>query len=325
MDFSAASAWADFRPIPTPYQDGYVLLLWDSEATDEIRLRMIRETKDQGVKHVAIPVFGCQSSLRSSDVDGCEVQSREHPFRTAALAAKEGLTVTFLPILTTKTWEWRGYMKPDDRDAWFRAYGAWMRELIRRMRAIGMGHMELSLGTELNQLYREEAPWKILLAELRAETSQPLFLSVNWDDLNHGFWGDSDAIGVSAYFPLSRRSQTSRAELDQAWTRKKSELLKLSKQTGRPLYFTEFGYKSATGAARMPWDAGGSTTPDPAQQALCFGAFQTHWAHEKNLVRFHVWGRESPQDPQQAGFDPVGNPAESILRAIFLVRNALLP
>jgi hypothetical protein len=101
----------------------------------------------------------------------------------------------------------------------------------------------------------------------------------------------------------------------------RAKLLQLSDRWKRPLHFTEVGYTSSTAAAATPWTYGEKDTPDAALQARCFEAFRKAWTGQKALVRASVW---ATSDPDSAGydmsFDPIGKPAEAVLRHLFAER-----
>lgn len=184
---------------------------------------------------------------------------------------------------------------------------------------------ELVVSSENTILYRYEARWKKVLAEVRTVFDGPLILTVNWDDTAHGFWSDADAIGVSAYFPLSLSPNPSQEELDAAWKARHDEFTALSLNWHRPIHFTEVGYASVTSAARTPWQGVPEDLSDLDLQARCYEAFRKAWAGDRNLVRANIWATEA-EDPALSdylfSFETIGKPAEQVLRRFFGTRAA---
>jgi hypothetical protein len=144
--------------------------------------------------------------------------------------------------------------------------------------------------------------------------------------LNHGFWSATDAIGVSAYPPLTWQPNPSQQELDASWKALHDDWMKIANRWKRPLHLTEVGYQSVSSAAATPWTAAPSAVPDSALQARCFEAFRKAWAGEKGLSRALVWAT-SAEDPLSipfaTSFEPLGKPAESVIAEFFSLRSRI--
>lgn len=315
----APSVRAESRT-PVPFVDagqhGYVLMLWKDPTPQELDTVLDR-IEQSGSKHLTVPYFGCQSTIHSSDVGACELKNRMNASLIARQAVVRGFNVSFLPIVATPKWDWRGFFEPTDVEAWFRSYTQWVKKLAREARELGM--KELVVSTEFSKLYRHENQWRRLLEEVRAEFGGPLVITTNWDDLKHHFWDAADAIGMSGYFPLSESEQPSQAELDAAWRLRRVELSALAKKWNRPLHLTEVGYPSVPTAAKTPWAYDGRTS-DFAVQARCFEAFRKAWSGDPALARVNIWATEGGNAALPSfsyGFEPLGKPAEDILRRFF--------
>lgn len=316
---SAIAAQRDPRPFTQPQHDGFVLVLSQQDYTDAEISALLDRVRATGADHLEIPLFGCQSTIHSSDVGDCKPSNRAPVMKVGQAAVASGLAVTLLPIVITPTWDWRGLFDPDDVAGWFRTYTAWMDTVVQD--AITLNSPELIAGTEFKLLYQHTDEWKALLTHLRGVFPGPLVVTANWDLLDYGFWDEVDAIGVSAYFPLSTKPDPAQDVLDAAWLAERTKLLQLSSKWNRPLHFTEVGYTSSTAAAATPWTYGSTDTPDPALQARCFDAFRKTWTGQKGLVRANVWATSDSagSDPAMS-FDPLGKPAEAVLRQLFAER-----
>ena len=82
---------------------------------------------------------------------------------------------------------------------------------------------------------------------------------------------------------------------------------------------TEFGYVNAKNAAKRPWYTHPKDKRDDNLQARCFQAFANAWKGEKNLVRMFVW-KTSDLKMGAIDADPIGRPAEKVLKKWFDVR-----
>jgi len=261
--------------------------------------------------------LGCQTSLTSSDLGACVKQDRAELLETARLAIEAGFGVSFLPILITDNWEWRGFFEPRDVDAWFRAFDTWVGELAAQSEELGAP--ELVVATEMNRLYRHVDQWRRTLALARSRFSGPVVITANWDDLNHDILAEADALGVSAYFPLASSDDPSQEELDRAWGALKGRLLSAADRIQLPLHITEVGYQSARGAARTPWSAPADAAVDFDLQARCYEAFRRAWRGESRLARVSFWatGGEPDSPGLERSFEPLGKPAEGVAAAFF--------
>jgi hypothetical protein len=315
-------------PFTDAYHDGIHLVLWGKDYTDEELDRYLDQIRDEGARQVTLPLFGCQTDIHSSDVSNCEGErsvygtpsdSRVRLIHLARLAQAKGLAATFLPIVRTKSWDWRGYFDPTDVDGWFRTYTAWIRGVARDAQSLGM--KELVVGTELSLLYKHADAWRKVLDAVREDFHGPLILTVNWGDFDFPFWDAADAIGVSAYFPLSTADDPSQDVLDAAWIKIRDQMLAVSRQWSRPLHVTEVGYESTTHAAATPWDSGPDARPDAELQARCFRAFSRAWVGQPELVRASIWAEgDTPADSFAMSFDFIGKAAGAVVSEFFAAR-----
>ena len=321
---ASASAYAGNR-VPVPfsdaYRDGYVLVLWSSYVDADLT-KIVQRVRATGATHLSLPYFGCQSTIQSSDVGACQVGDTEQAIRAGKIAVQLGMEVTLLPIVATPQWDWRGEFDPSDVDGWFKSYETWLKGVAQV--ALSLGSKELIVGSEFSKLYQYEDRWSQLLRDMREVFPGPLIVTVNWDALDHSFWADADAIGVSSYHPLSSDDSPDQDSLTSAMSDVKGELMALSNKWNRPLYITEVGFPSTVGAARHPWLSDASEQVSPALQATCFSVFAGAWQDEKTLVRASIWATSDPGDPTASyNLETLGKPAESVIRSFFSRRAEL--
>ncbi len=291
----------------SPHQDGFVFTKWNATQNTTTRSstymsKMLGKTKERGAKFLVVPVFGCQSDYFSSGIYVCDAYPDfNESFSIASKAIEQGLLVTFLPFLTTfKNVEpsrreiWRGYFEPTDLNAWFSEYTKWITLIAAQAQSLHMG--ELIIASELTKLNQNPERWQKVIREIRKVFEGALIFSINWNEniesLN--IWNDVDAIGLSAYFPLSTSLSPTQEELDVAWGGIKEKLLNLSQKLKRPLYFTEVGYRNVVTTAIDP---GSFSRLDDSlsfeNQLKCYQAFKKTWENEKTLIRSIFWNIEA--------------------------------
>jgi hypothetical protein len=85
---------------------------------------------------------------------------------------------------------------------------------------------------------------------------------------------------------------------------------------GKPLVFTEIGYRSGDGTNRAPWDWGASMAADPGEQADCYAAMYDVWSRESAWFAGPFWWAWDVSAPGagDTGFNPRDKPAEAVLR-----------
>jgi hypothetical protein len=311
-----------FTPLQNQHKDGYVFVLWSSYTDDAINA-MLERISQTSAKFLTIPYFGCQTTITSSDVGACSVGSQDQAVHEAELAIAKGFQVTFLPIIATPTWEWRGTFQPTDVNAWFASYQAWLQNLVQIANSLHMS--ELIVGSEFSLLYQYESQWSALLKSLRPIYAGSLIVTVNWgNDIDYSFWADADAIGISTYFPLTQVPNPTQDELDAGMLANRNLIMSISQKYSRPLYFAEIGFPSTNVAASSPWQALASDGSNFQLQADCYQSFLKVWGNEPGLARASVWATGDLTDSGYAtSFETLNKPAEIPIRAFFQARNSL--
>jgi hypothetical protein len=304
------------REFKNPYHDGYVLTLWNSSYTDEELDQILQRIKTAGARHVSVAHFGCQTDLKSADVDGCENRPYDLTLRAVVRAQQLGFDVSLLPLMATRDWKWRGYFDPTDLNLWFENYTKWITKIAADAEKLKLN--ELVVGSEFSILQKHTDKWRAVIQEVKKVFSGPIVFTVNWDSLKIGFWDEADAIGVSAYFSLSKSTDPTQKELDKGWEQRKQTLIALSNEHSRPIHITEFGYTNTNTTASTPWYTAPDAKRDDQLQARCFEAFRRNWKSESKLVRANVWSvNEAGESKNEITGSPIGKPAEGVLKEYF--------
>ncbi len=160
--------------------------------------------------------------------------------------------------------------------------------------------------------------WKDLIQEVRDVYSGKLTYAANWDNYQQvTFWDELDYIGIDAYFPLVHQSNCSLEELKHAWKPLKVDISEFSKQLGKPVLFTEYGYQSADGATGNHWEIEkyGRVTNEELQGIAYQALFDTFWSEPWFAGGFwwkwHFGNRYLETRP--TSFTPQGKKAEKVI------------
>jgi hypothetical protein len=239
-----------------------------------------------------------------------------------------GLKVMLKPHVDVKDGTWRGTIRPAETDAWFVSYREFVTHYAALAQAAGV---ELyCVGTELATLTnrRYQAAWVEVIGSVRARYGGPLTYAANGvtpgdEYTSVSFWDRLDLAGLDVYPPLTGRRDPSRAELQQAWYRNRdghdlvAAFRNWQRAHGKPVVFTEIGYRSADGTNMAPWDWQASAPVDPGEQADCYAAALEVWSRETDWMRGLFWWSWAVPVPAfgDTDFTPRGKPAEAVLRS----------
>ena len=176
------------------------------------------------------------------------------------------------------------------------------------------------IGTEL-ELFVKNRPrfWSELIAKIKKIYNGKLTYAANWDEYTRTpFWSELDYIGIDAYFPLSEEKHPSVAALKEGWQKWKPTIAALSVERGRPVLFTEFGYRSMNFTAKKPWlvDRNDEGVNLEAQVNATQAIFEEFWK-EDWFAGGYVWKwfieHEEVGGANDNRFTPQNKPAEKII------------
>lgn len=179
----------------------------------------------------------------------------------------------------------------------------------------------LCVGVELDGTRHREAEWRETIRQVRSLYRGPLTYATNWNsELDITWWDALDYVGVDAYYPLVERPGCTVEELKTAWNRHRDRLRQLHRKTGRPILFTEIGYRSTDQAAILPWEWEKPAAVSLEEQARLYQAtLETFWDEPWFAGAFWwLWEVKPPDDPRRdSGYTPQGKPAWDVLRAYY--------
>ena len=191
----------------------------------------------------------------------------------------------YISTLENKTkGSWRGDFEvknPDDWVIWEKGYEKFILDCAQ---LADSAQIDLfCIGTELDQAASQRTDfWRSLIKKIRSVYQGPLTYCANWNNYkNITFWDDLDYIGISAYFPISKKKSPSYEDAMTDWQSHAQELEDFQKKYLKPVLFAELGYKSTEYAGREPWLEYTDNKVDfDAQANLYQATFSTFWQKE---------------------------------------------
>jgi Glycoside Hydrolase Family 113 len=240
----------------------------------------------------------------------------------------QGLKVMLKPHVDGTDGSWRGTFQPSDTDAWFQSFTAFAEHYaaIAQDNNVEM----LCFGTEFVDLTgtTNRDRWLAVIAAIRAIYTGPLVYAANatygGDEFTSvSFWDQVEVIGLDSYFPLTDHSDPTLAQLIAAWnSNRNGENIVAMVQNfagahpGKPVIFTEIGYRSAAGTNTRPYDWGFTAPVDSIEQQNCYEALYEVWSPLNAVMRGNFWWAWSVPAPAAGDTDytPRQKPAQTILQ-----------
>jgi len=178
------------------------------------------------------------------------------------------------------------------------------------------------IGTEMGSHVENRGVfWHELIKDIKKVYKGKLTYAENWDCYDKvPFWRDLDYIGVDGYFPLSDKKDPTEKQLAEGWKKHLKNLNKTSSEIGKPIIFTEIGYRSNDYSTDKPWETDYTKPKNEKLQlkaykvffenvykeSWCAGAFIWKW-FPTNYEHFH----------ERETFSPQGKLAEKVLEEYF--------
>lgn len=116
------------------------------------------------------------------------------------------------------------------------------------------------LGTEFKIASNtREKFWRKLIKEVREIYPGKVTYAANWDEFEGvRFWDALDYVGLDAYFPLVEAQTPDVKSLRDGWAKPFKKIQLLHKIYGKPILFTEFGYRSIDNCGWKQWELEGT-------------------------------------------------------------------
>jgi hypothetical protein len=295
------------------------------EGSGPIEASDLAPLRELGVDWISQTPFGWAPSLTATEIrfrgdGGLWGETDGGLAQTAAWARALGIKTLLKPHLWVRHGEWQGNIAMTTDDAWAKWFASYEDFIVHYARLAEANAFEaLAIGTELGGTTARTADWKRIVARVRAVYHGKLTYCANWNEEAQriGFWDDLDFIGVQAYYPLATIDRPSRQQLTAAWAPIAANLAALSKRTGKPIAFTEVGFKSHAGALIAPWTWTTEGGVDLALQRDAYAAmFETFWSKPwfdgTFIWKWHPHVRDGERSERD--FTPQGKPALSVIK-----------
>jgi len=248
-------------------------------------------------------------------------------------AKAEGIKVLLNPhiwIRSRTEGEWRGTIRFDTEAEWLeweRTYRAFMMHYARLADRHDVD--ALCIGTELRGAVTERPQfWHGLIDSVRSVYGGKLTYAANWylDYEEVTFWDALDFAGIQAYFPLASAEDNISVELlTTSWQAHREALERFQAKVGKPIVFTEAGYRSTADGPVEPWLWHSDAPVSAEVQAACYEAmFEVFWKQPWFDGAF-IW-KWYPYPERRTGrrvgdFTPQGKPAEAVMARWYGVRD----
>ncbi|WP_281540558.1 glycoside hydrolase family 113 [Maribacter aestuarii] len=238
---------------------------------------------------------------------------------------EKGLKVHLKPHLWMND-GWRSNISLDNSEEWDTWFASYRTNMLRYAKIAALTESELfCVGTELRtSIKKQPEKWSALIDEIKEIYNGELTYAANWyDEYEHvTFWDKLDYIGIQAYFPLTKVENPELETIEKGWDKHLLELEQVHEKYGKPILFTEIGYKSDANATIKPWEwasFGGillQKKSDRTQQLAYEALFNKVW-EKPWLAGIYIWEWNNRTTAESAetdlDFSPRFKPAENII------------
>jgi hypothetical protein len=301
------------------------------EGAGRIDATNLAPLRDLGVDWISQTPFGWAPSLASTEIRyrsdaGLWGETDDGLVKTAAWAHQLGIKTLLKPHLWVRHGEWPGEIEMESDAQWTQWFASYEEFILHYARlAEANGFEALAVGTELGKTTARTADWKRIVARVRDVYHGKLTYCANWnlEPEQIDFWDDLDFIGVQAYYPLATVDRPSKKQIEASWTPVVAKLEALAKRTGKPIVFTEIGFKSHEGSLKEPWqwETNGAVDLDlqrDAYTAMFEMFWKRSWFGGSFVWKWHPNPRSRSRDDRD--FTPQGKPALSVIKAYYTGR-----
>ena len=238
---------------------------------------------------------------------------------------KRGVKIMMKPQVWISHGEFTGYLKMKDEAGWKTLEISYSKFILDYAQLAEDTKSEiLCIGTELEQfVINRPEYWNNIILEIKKIYRGKLTYAANWDEFKRTpFWNDLDFIGVDAYFPVSDIKTPSVEECVTGWVKHKAIISDISKKHGKPILFTEFGYRSVDFTGKEPWqsDRNIGAVNLKAQTNATKALFESFW-NEDWFAGGFIWKwfhkHEKVGGENNNMFTPQNKPVEALIKEQF--------
>lgn len=236
---------------------------------------------------------------------------------------KHGIKAMVKPQIWVSKGEFTGGIKMTSEENWKLLEASYSKFILDFAEAAEEVHAEIfCIGTELEGFVDHRPDyWKQLIVEIRSVYKGQLTYAANWNEYNRTpFWNQLDFIGIDAYFPVSTSKTPSVLECKEGWVKYFDEIKTMSTTTGKPILFTEYGYRSVDYSGKEPWrsDRDMTVVNLEAQNNTTQALYETFWDEDWFAGGF-VWkwfhNHENSGGLENSRFTPQNKPVEALIKS----------
>jgi len=254
-------------------------------------------------------------------------EKKEGTEKAIALARENGLKVMLKPHVWMSDNSFTGNLDFDDKK-WKEWQVGYTDYIIQFARLAEENKVELfCLGTEhYASISCDNAYWFELIQKVREVYNGKITYAANWDSYHKiPFWNKLDYIGIDAYFPLSEKANPSVSELESGWQKWKSDFFNLSETAGKPILFTEYGYRCTEFTCTNPWiDVTDDSYCESCQSDALQAMYNSFWA-EGWFAGGFLWKwfeqNKSVNYESRKSYSPKGKVAENVVSEVYQQTN----
>ncbi|WP_112663014.1 glycoside hydrolase family 113 [Microvirga flavescens] len=322
------------------WNDGNYMMPWTQETLNEIQ-------KDGASQVVIVPTV-YMDSLTSSVVyrdntdpgghstDEWHRTESDASIRVALQQIKaRGMEAIFKLHVNIQSGEWNAWINPANVDQWFDTYKQAAVHYAQLAQEAGV--TAFAIGNEIESMtgpqYRDK--WIEVIDAVRAVYTGKLTYAATWTEAFHvSFWDHLDYVGANPYISFTNSYNPTLQQMVDGWTKPSTvqnvrdvvgdkpvieALRDLAIEKGKPLIFTETGFRSMDGNNREPWSTEPNGTIDPLEQANMFKAFFKILTDYKApwIGGYWLWNYDAgqlPLDPSpDNGYYTHGKVADSVI------------
>lgn len=245
--------------------------------------------------------------------------------QTIAYAKQLGMKIMLKPHVWVKGQGWPGDFTLESEEEWQQweeAYAQYLQTITRI--ADSMQVEMLCIGTEYRKAVVERPEfWRSLIDTIRLHYSGKLTYAANWDNYeNVVFWDQLDYIGIDAYFPLCEDQTPDQATLIDAWKAPFRSISRIQRRFGKPVLFTEYGYRSADYTSHGHWlfSRENLASNMEAQKNAYEALYEVFW-DEPWFAGGFLWKwfaeHERVGGEEDADYTPQNKPASEVIKKVY--------
>ncbi len=288
---------------PTGWQKGVTLQpRWPEDFGSPNTDAAIDQARQTNANYVALVIPLQQDNISSTNIYRASYAPTDAALIHATNKAHSlGMKVSLKIHLDPQDGQWRANINPTDRNAWYSNYGNFMNyfaDLSRQnnIEQMIIGGELISMSTSTSNPDNTQR-WQTIISQVRQRYSGLLTYSANWggsfftEEFPHiGFWGQLDFIGISAYFGLANYNNPSVSDIMNAWNNwNTSKIQPFQQSVGKPVLFTEVGYRSVDGSLINPWDYNHQGAYNAQEQINGIDALMQYWTNYPWFSGLQYW------------------------------------